>query len=55
VWAGSPVRGRARASAGRSTLQKAPAKLAQLASTAIVYEWEIDANGKATGVFWSWN
>jgi len=40
---------------GAIYLQKAPAKLAHLASTAILHEWDIDANGKATGVFWSWN
>ena len=39
---------------GAVYLVTAPEKLAHLTRSALVYEWDIDAEGNAKGTFWEW-
>ena len=39
---------------GAIYLLSSPEKLAHLNRTAIVYEWQVDGDGNATGTFWAW-
>jgi len=39
---------------GAVYLLDAPAPLAHLAKTALIFEWEVDGKGNASGTFWAW-
>lgn len=39
---------------GAVYLQNVPADLGHLARSALVFEWEVDGKGNATGDFWDW-
>jgi hypothetical protein len=39
---------------GAIYVQTAPQQLARLSAVAMVYEWDIDAEGNAHGRFWEW-
>jgi hypothetical protein len=40
---------------GAIYLLTAPASLAELSHSAIIYEWDVDGDGAATGAFWDWH
>lgn len=39
---------------GAVYLMTAPPKLAHLLKAALVFEWNVDADGKINGTFWAW-